>query len=127
MLDHYIIQVENPIVLLTQDMAREFLSASNDLEKYTFFMKGTQLEQVSQQYHKVKDEIKIATEILKEKQPGVIECHEEVQALKRKLKDMEGMRETDEKISLVTNQLIWRDVLEKEKVIVSFSPPLFLP
>ncbi|KAH6885099.1 hypothetical protein BKA70DRAFT_1338202 [Coprinopsis sp. MPI-PUGE-AT-0042] len=48
--DHMNIQVDNPLNVLTQDSARMFLSASTPGDKYKFFLLGTQLFQLSQQY-----------------------------------------------------------------------------
>ena len=48
--DHMNIQVDNPLNILTQDNARMFLSASNARDKYKFFMEGTQLQQLNDQY-----------------------------------------------------------------------------
>jgi len=36
-LDHYNIQVENPMTILSQDIAREFLNATSAQDKYKVF------------------------------------------------------------------------------------------
>lgn len=41
--DYFALQIDNPMNVLTQDMARQFLNNSIPLDKYKFFMKGTQL------------------------------------------------------------------------------------
>ncbi|KAH7885235.1 P-loop containing nucleoside triphosphate hydrolase protein [Phlebopus sp. FC_14] len=47
--DHMNIQVDNPMNVLTQDAARQFLSASHPADKYKFFLRGTQLSQLSEE------------------------------------------------------------------------------
>ncbi|KAL6303900.1 hypothetical protein BKA93DRAFT_826310 [Sparassis latifolia] len=52
--DHMNIQVDNPMNILTQDAARQairqFLGASQRTDKYKFFLRGTQLSQLSEEY-----------------------------------------------------------------------------
>ncbi|KAF7239463.1 Structural maintenance of chromosomes protein 6, partial [Varanus komodoensis] len=49
-LDHFNIQVDNPISVLTQEMSKLFLQSKNEADKYKFFMKATQLEQMKEDY-----------------------------------------------------------------------------
>ena len=43
-LNHFNIQIDNPLCVLNQDVSRSFLNSSNSNKKYTFFLKATQLE-----------------------------------------------------------------------------------
>ncbi|XP_047378029.1 structural maintenance of chromosomes protein 6 isoform X2 [Sciurus carolinensis] len=49
-LDHFNIQVDNPVSILTQEMSKQFLQSKNEGDKYKFFMKATQLEQMKEDY-----------------------------------------------------------------------------
>ncbi|NXJ83163.1 SMC6 protein, partial [Trogon melanurus] len=49
-LDHFNIQVDNPMSILTQEMSKHFLQSKNEGDKYKFFMKATQLEQMREDY-----------------------------------------------------------------------------
>uniref|UniRef100_A0A8C5T3T3 Structural maintenance of chromosomes protein 6 n=1 Tax=Malurus cyaneus samueli TaxID=2593467 RepID=A0A8C5T3T3_9PASS len=49
-LDHFNIQVDNPVSVLTQEMSKQFLQTKNEGDKYKFFMKATQLEQMKEDY-----------------------------------------------------------------------------
>uniref|UniRef100_A0A8D2PKM3 Structural maintenance of chromosomes protein 6 n=1 Tax=Zosterops lateralis melanops TaxID=1220523 RepID=A0A8D2PKM3_ZOSLA len=49
-LDHFNIQVDNPVSILTQEMSKQFLQTKNEGDKYKFFMKATQLEQMKEDY-----------------------------------------------------------------------------
>lgn len=42
--DYFNIQVSNPAVVMTQETSKKFLTSKNDADKYTFFLKATQLE-----------------------------------------------------------------------------------
>lgn len=48
--DHFGIQVDNPLAVLTQEVAKKFLASAKPRELYEFFMKATQLEQLSVDY-----------------------------------------------------------------------------
>lgn len=52
--DHMNIQVDNPLNILTQDNARQFLAASKPREMYNFFMEGTQLGEVLRTYESIR-------------------------------------------------------------------------
>ncbi|KAL1602663.1 hypothetical protein SLS60_006080 [Paraconiothyrium brasiliense] len=56
-IDHFGLQIDNPMNVLTQDMARQFLNDSNPKEKYKFFLKGTQLEALDRDYSQIQQEL----------------------------------------------------------------------
>ncbi|XP_073704494.1 structural maintenance of chromosomes protein 6-like [Garra rufa] len=49
-LDHFNIQVDNPVFILTQDMSKHFLHSTGGGDKYKFFLKATQLDQIKEDY-----------------------------------------------------------------------------
>ncbi|EEH03156.1 DNA repair protein [Histoplasma capsulatum G186AR] len=55
--DYFALQIDNPMNVLSQDMARQFLSSSSPSEKYKFFVKGVQLEQLDQDYRLLEESI----------------------------------------------------------------------
>uniref|UniRef100_A0A8D0F284 Structural maintenance of chromosomes protein 6 n=1 Tax=Strix occidentalis caurina TaxID=311401 RepID=A0A8D0F284_STROC len=52
-LDHFNIQIDNPVSVLTQEMSKHFLQSKNEGDKYKFFMKATQLEQMKEDYSSI--------------------------------------------------------------------------
>lgn len=56
-IDHFGLQIDNPLNVLTQDMARQFLNDSNAKDKYKFFLKGTQLETLDRDYSQIQQEL----------------------------------------------------------------------
>jgi hypothetical protein len=70
MTDHFLISIENPLAILTQDTARQFLSNSTAKDKYLFFLKGTQLDKLqeiittlSNQVSAMKDAINVKQDV----------------------------------------------------------------
>ncbi|XP_065110604.1 structural maintenance of chromosomes protein 6 isoform X2 [Paramisgurnus dabryanus] len=53
-LDHFNIQVDNPVSILNQEMSKQFLHSKNETDKYKFFMKATLLEQMKRDYIHIK-------------------------------------------------------------------------
>jgi hypothetical protein len=45
-LDHFSVDVSNPVTVMTQDSSRTFLHSGKDDDKYRFFMQATLLENV---------------------------------------------------------------------------------
>lgn len=69
-LDHFNIQVNNPVSILTQEMSKHFLHSKGEGDKYKFFMKATQLEQMKEDYSYIM-ETKTVTQ-------GTVDKHESV-------------------------------------------------
>ncbi|KAJ1325605.1 structural maintenance of chromosomes protein 6 [Microdochium nivale] len=53
--EYYCLQVDNPLNVLSQDNARQFLNAATPAQKYKYFTLGTQLEQLSNDYQLIQE------------------------------------------------------------------------
>uniref|UniRef100_A0A3P8NIT4 Structural maintenance of chromosomes protein 6 n=1 Tax=Astatotilapia calliptera TaxID=8154 RepID=A0A3P8NIT4_ASTCA len=53
-LDHFNIQLDNPVSILSQEMSKQFLHSKSETDKYKFFMKATLLEQMKRDYIHIK-------------------------------------------------------------------------
>uniref|UniRef100_A0A8D3D2F6 Structural maintenance of chromosomes protein 6 n=1 Tax=Scophthalmus maximus TaxID=52904 RepID=A0A8D3D2F6_SCOMX len=72
-LDNFNIQVNNPVSILTQEMSKYFLHSKGEGDKYKFFMKATQLEQMREDFvyirttkHVTEDKVEQQNECLKD-------------------------------------------------------------
>lgn len=54
-IEYFQMQIDNPMSVLSQDNARQFLSTSTPAAKYRFFLKGVQLEQLDNDYRLISD------------------------------------------------------------------------
>ncbi|KAJ8356924.1 hypothetical protein SKAU_G00197180 [Synaphobranchus kaupii] len=116
-LDHFNIQVDNPVSMLTQEMSKHFLHSKGEGDKYKFFMKATQLEQMKEDY----------TYIMKTKTitENNIKTHEEcLYDLKRKYLEKEdkyqslaSLDEMHTKLEELQHQMAWALVAEMEKEV----------
>ncbi|KAH8825160.1 P-loop containing nucleoside triphosphate hydrolase protein [Flagelloscypha sp. PMI_526] len=116
--DHMNLQVDNPMSVLTQgkhhtflarknlihisvDAARQFLSASTPEDKYQFFLKGTQLEQLKQEYDIALNNV-VTTNT----------------TLERKM-DAKKAREQRQKVEELKKEKAWSLVADKEREMTS--------
>ncbi|CAG8672880.1 433_t:CDS:10, partial [Cetraspora pellucida] len=116
-LDHMAIQVDNPMNVLSQDTARQFLHSSSSEDKYKFFMKGTQLTQLSEDYELIRESIETTQNIIKHKKevlPDLLRAAKDAEA---RYKDMEKARELEVLVSNLKDQIAWAQVEEKEQEV----------
>ncbi|XP_072293423.1 structural maintenance of chromosomes protein 6 [Eucyclogobius newberryi] len=114
-LDNFNIQVNNPVSILTQEMSKYFLHSKGEGDKYRFFMKATQLEQMREDFVHIKS----AKSITEDK----VEQHCEIlKDLKRKYlekedcyKSLGSIDEMHTKLEELQKQMAWALVLEMEK------------
>ncbi|XP_063771417.1 structural maintenance of chromosomes protein 6 isoform X2 [Pseudophryne corroboree] len=120
-LDHFNIQVDNPVSVLTQEMSKHFLQSKNESDKYKFFMKATQLDQMKEDYSyimetktRTHDQIVFGVERLQELKR---ECVEK----EGKFKSLASLAETKKKMEDLGCEMAWAVVSETEKRIKPFK------
>ncbi|KFO92744.1 Structural maintenance of chromosomes protein 6, partial [Buceros rhinoceros silvestris] len=116
-LDHFNIQVDNPVSVLTQEMSKSFLQSKNDGDKYKFFMKATQLEQMKEDY----------TSIMKTKKKTCIQIEQGVERLeelkqlysekKERYKSIGFVNDMRNHLEDLKHKMAWAVVGEMEKEI----------
>ena len=115
--DFFALQIDNPMNVLTQDMARQFLNSSSTQDKYKFFMKGTQLEHLDSDYLIVEQNLDtIDTELYRKQE----DC-EIFQARAEKAQDLLRLSDQQDvlrdKIDYYRRQLAWVQVEEQERTL----------
>ncbi|XP_055569009.1 structural maintenance of chromosomes protein 6 [Falco cherrug] len=116
-LDHFNIQVDNPVSVLTQEMSKHFLQSKNEGDKYKFFMKATQMEQMKEDY----------SSIMKTKENACIQIEqgvEHLQELKRlycekkeRYKNIGFVNDMRNSLEDLKHKMAWAVVSEMEKEI----------
>ncbi|THV05189.1 P-loop containing nucleoside triphosphate hydrolase protein [Dendrothele bispora CBS 962.96] len=112
--DHMNIQVDNPMNVLTQDAARQFLSASQPGEKYQFFLRGTQLSQLSGEYETCLENIHSTEKILEQKKSLLPELKQAQQEAIDKYNEAKKARDQKSRISQLKTEKAWALVYQKE-------------
>ncbi|KAJ8122833.1 hypothetical protein O1611_g9743 [Lasiodiplodia mahajangana] len=113
----YCLQVDNPLNVLSQDNARQFLNAATPAMKYSYFVKGTQLEQLD-------DDYKTLTQYLEDQENKLTELEENLAYLKDKYEKAVKLRDAASKTNDMRNrarvykdQLAWAQVQEQEDIL----------
>jgi len=113
--DFYALQLENPVNVLTQDMARQFLNSSSNYEKYKFFMKGIQLEQLDHDYTLLSDSLDGVDAHLESLLEDENALKAKVDQAEKKLKQCDRQENLREKMLQSQRQMAWAQVEEQER------------
>lgn len=113
--EYYCLQVDNPLNILSQDNARQFLNQASAKQKYKFFLQGVQLQQLDDDYRVIEE---YATS--NEHKEGDLETrldHAEREYRKSRQEyeiylQAEGMRS---EARLLSQKAIWAQVVEAER------------
>ncbi|CAG5928033.1 unnamed protein product [Menidia menidia] len=116
-LDNFNIQVNNPVSVLTQEMSKYFLHSKGEGDKYKFFMKATQLEQMREDFvyikttkHVTEDKVGQHSECLKDLKRKYLEKED-------RYKSLASLDEMHNKLEELQKQMAWALVAEMEKEI----------
>ncbi len=122
--DYFALQIDNPMNVLTQDMARQFLNNSTSYDKYKFFMKGTQLEHLDGDYLIVEQNVEAIDADLYKKQ-------EDIGIFEQKARDAEHLHRLSEQndelrrtITQLASKMAWAQVEEQERMLSHFDQEL---
>jgi len=113
-LDHMCIQVDNPMNILNQDLARQFISSSTPEEKYNFFLKGTQLSQLNEDLELVRERIDKIERIIKLKTEVLPEMKKTIKRIKMECKDMMAIQNLEKTSKELKKQITWATIEEQE-------------
>ena len=113
----YALQISNPLTVLSQDNARQFLNSATPAQKYKYFVSGVQLEQLDNDYKMSQDTLD-KTELLRE------DLVSKIERVKKEMDDAQRLAETAQKNHSLRekarhwrNQMIWSQVVEQERVL----------
>lgn len=122
--DYFALQIDNPMNVLTQDMARQFLNSSTPADKYKFFMKGTQLEHLDGDYLQIEQSVDIMDQDLFKKMKHVETYEEEAKKAKSLLTLSEKHDTLRQKIRGFGFQMAWAQVEEQEGFVTAHDDDL---
>jgi chromosome segregation ATPase len=114
-IDYFTLQFDNPMNVLSQDMARQFLSTSSPADKYRFFVKGVQLEQLDQDYRLIEESADQIEEKLRNREQDIRILRDLKDTADRRLEKSDQQESLRRRIRNVRNQVAWAQVEEQEK------------
>lgn len=116
-LDFFAFQLDNPINVLTQDMARQFLSNSTPTDKYKFFIRGTQLETLDHDYKIIEEHYDNMLAKLTSREEDVTILKGKTEEAERKKKQVDQVRTLHARIHKMHGQHAWLQVGEQEQLL----------
>ncbi|KAK3989657.1 hypothetical protein QBC44DRAFT_358960 [Cladorrhinum sp. PSN332] len=115
--EYFALQVDNPLNVLSQDNARQFLNASTKTQKYKFFIEGVQLQQLDNDYRLIAENIESAMAKIPIQEDNLKHAQKELEKANRMKEALEGTRKLREKLNQIRFQLVWAEVAWHEKVV----------
>ncbi|XP_066259004.1 structural maintenance of chromosomes protein 6 [Euwallacea similis] len=109
------IQVDNPVCLLTQDTARNFLNSNDPKKKFQLFMKATKLDVLENEYKIAKGEKNKCFCDLENKKADFEKLQEEIEGLKVEIARHKPIIELKDKKMQLHNEIKWAQVQDIEK------------
>ncbi|XP_036398055.1 structural maintenance of chromosomes protein 6 [Megalops cyprinoides] len=113
-LDHFNIQVDNPVSILNQEMSKQFLQSKNEADKYKFFMKATLLEQMKRDYIHIKQTKAGTTEKVEKQEEVLKSLRQEYLQKKEKYENLSSLEEMKKTLEDLQHKMAWCLVSEKE-------------
>ena len=96
------------------DAARQFLSASQPADKYKFFLRGTQLSQLSEEYQTCLESIQSMQKTVKRKSEGLPDLEEALEEAMSRFEEARKAREQRHRADDLKKELAWAHVASKE-------------
>ncbi|KAG9077431.1 Structural maintenance of chromosomes protein 6, partial [Ceratobasidium sp. UAMH 11750] len=101
------LQVDNPVVVLTQDTSRQFLASSKAKDKYQFFLNGTSLTQLSDEYESILESLKKTETILQSKQTVVPDLKRQFTEAQNKYREAQAAKQQHERVTDLEREIAW--------------------
>uniref|UniRef100_A0A8C1KVC4 Structural maintenance of chromosomes protein 6 n=1 Tax=Cyprinus carpio TaxID=7962 RepID=A0A8C1KVC4_CYPCA len=114
-LDHFNIQVDNPVSILTQEMSKHFLHSKKEGDKYKFFMKATQLDQMKEDYSYIMKTKTMTQNTVEKHRETLQELKRKYQEKEERYKNLASLDEMQHKLDELKNQMAWALVAEVEQ------------
>ena len=115
--DHFCLDVDNPITVMTQDMAKKFLHSGDDKKKYQFFLQATLIESLQQRQAIARQNLTEARETLKGHEETMPRLKQEVEELEHELNAFERVQEFRAKVDEFMKRVAWSQVVVMEREI----------
>lgn len=119
--DFFALQLDNPMNVLSQDNARQFLSNSSPYDKYKFFIKGTQLEQLDGDYRMLEESLDNIESHCEVRESDIEHLGVKARQAEEKKKLIDRSQTISEKINQLRWQHAWAQVEEQERELERFE------
>ncbi|KAM7403488.1 hypothetical protein PAMA_004105 [Pampus argenteus] len=116
-LDHFNIQLDNPVSILNQEMSKQFLHSKSEADKYKFFMKATLLEQMKRDYIHIKHTKTVTRQQVERQEECLKDLKQEFLQRKERYENVSSISEMKEVLENLKKTMAWCLVREKEQLV----------
>lgn len=116
--DYFALQVDNPLNILSQDMARQFLNQASPRQKYSFFLQGIQLQQLDTEYRVVEDYLTMSEDMMPALQTKVNDAAAAFHVAEKIYSSWKESKKLRERRILLGQKLAWAQVAEQERKVI---------
>nr|XP_046268736.1 structural maintenance of chromosomes protein 6 [Scatophagus argus]XP_046268738.1 structural maintenance of chromosomes protein 6 [Scatophagus argus] len=123
-LDHFNIQLDNPVSILNQEMSKQFLHSKSESDKYKFFMKATLLEQMKRDYIHIKHTKTVTRQQVERQEECLKDLKQEFLQKKERYENLSSFSEMKVALENLKKAMAWCLVQEKEQCIQQLKEDL---
>ncbi|KAK1889292.1 Structural maintenance of chromosomes protein 6 [Dissostichus eleginoides] len=123
-LDNFNIQVNNPVSVLTQEMSKYFLHSKGEGDKYKFFMKSTQLDQMKEDFVHIKTTKHITEEKIEQHGQYLKDLKQKYLEKEDRFKNLSSLDEMETKLEDLQKQMAWVLVQDMENELKPWKEQL---
>ncbi|XP_068195260.1 structural maintenance of chromosomes protein 6 [Antennarius striatus] len=116
-LDHFNIQLDNPVSILSQEMSKQFLHSKSESDKYKFFMKATLLDQMKRDYIHIKQTKLITAQQVERQEESLKKLKQQFLKKKERYENMSSLGEMKLELENLKKTMAWCLVREKAQFI----------
>ncbi|KAG7229117.1 hypothetical protein INR49_013059 [Caranx melampygus] len=116
-LDHFNIQLDNPVSILNQEMSKQFLHSKSESDKYKFFMKATLLEQMKRDYIHIKHTKTVTRQQVERQEECLKDLKQEFLQKKERYENLSSFSEMKESLEILKKAMAWCLVRDKEQLV----------
>ncbi|XP_051247167.1 structural maintenance of chromosomes protein 6 [Dicentrarchus labrax] len=116
-LDHFNIQLDNPVSILNQEMSKQFLHSKSESDKYKFFMKATLLEQMKRDYIHIKHTKTVTRQQVEKQEESLKDLKQEFLQKKERYENLSSFSEMKVVLENLKKAMAWCLVREKEQFV----------
>ncbi|KPP79868.1 structural maintenance of chromosomes protein 6-like [Scleropages formosus] len=116
-LDHFSIQIDNPVSVLNQEMSKQFLYSKSEADKYKFFMKATLLEQMKLDYIHIKQTKELTRDRVGTQEKYLRDLRKKYLQKKERYDSLSSLDEMKKKLEDLQHEMAWSLVAEQERQI----------
>jgi len=109
------LQVDNPVCILNQETAKNFLHSNDPKQKFKLFERATQMDIMSQEFSTAEEELSRSKSCMKEKLRSLEGLQAEVKKWRTRNEWYEAINEVHEQKAKLENMIAWAQVEDWEK------------